>query len=119
MGRDERGSASLVLVVAMAFGAILAAFAADLARVAAVRARAQAAADAAALAAAQELVIPTRHPAEAASEYAGSNGARLSECRCEPTGDEVVVTVEATAHLDFLGGERTLRATARAVVGPG
>lgn len=111
-----RGSASLVVMVALAFAAILSAFGADLARASAGAARAQAAADAAALAAAQELVVPSeRTPADVASEYAALDGATVVECRCDPHGDEVVVTVELEVRLPFLGQDRTVTASARAV----
>ncbi|MGH2724344.1 MAG: Rv3654c family TadE-like protein [Actinomycetota bacterium] len=113
----SRGSASLVLMVALGFAAILAAFGADVARASAARGRAQAAADAAALAAAQELVVPSdRSPAEVAAEYAELDGASLVACRCDPGGDDVVVTVELDVHLPLLGQVRTVTASARAVV---
>ena len=113
----ERGSASIVIAVALGFTAIFAAFSADLARVTSVRARAQTAADAAALAAAQELIAPSgRSPGELASEYAERHGARVVRCHCRLGDDEVVVTVELSVSLPYLRQERTLEATARAVV---
>jgi secretion/DNA translocation related TadE-like protein len=115
--RCQRGSASLLLMAALSFAAILIAFTADLTRASATRARAQAAADAAALAAAQELVAPGgQEPAEVAAEYAARNGAVLVGCRCEPDSSEAVVTVELHVSLPFLGQERAVRGTARAVV---
>jgi secretion/DNA translocation related TadE-like protein len=113
----QRGSASLVVMAALAFAAIFVAFTADLSRASAARARAQVAADAAALAAAQELVAPGgREPVEVASEYASRNGAALIECRCEPGSQEAVVTVELDVVLPFLGQTRVVQGTARAVV---
>jgi secretion/DNA translocation related TadE-like protein len=113
----QRGSASLVLMSALAFAAIFVAFTADLSRASAARARAQVAADAAALAAAQELVAPAgREPGEVASEYASRNGADLVECRCEPGSGEAVVTVELDVSLPFLGQTRVVHGSARAVV---
>ncbi len=112
----ERGSASVLLAAVLGFAAILAALTADISQVTAGRARLQAAADAAALAAAQELVRPSaRTPDEVAAEYAGRAGARLVSCRCDPGGDDVVVRVESEVALVFLGDVRTLRAAARAV----
>jgi secretion/DNA translocation related TadE-like protein len=113
----ERGSVSLVVAATLAFGAVLAAFSADLSRVTVGRARAQSAADAAALAAAQQLIRPSdRTPAEVAAEYAERGGAELASCRCEPGSTEVVVTVEREVALPLLGQVRTVRASARAVI---
>jgi hypothetical protein len=104
-------------MVALAFATILAAFAADLSRASAARGRAQTAADAAALAAAQELVAPSDiMPGEAAAEYAARNGAHLVECACPVGGREATVIVEVEAELPFLDQTRTVRASARAVV---
>jgi secretion/DNA translocation related TadE-like protein len=114
---SERGSVSIVVAAAVAFGAILAAFSADVTRVVAARGRAQTAADAAALAAAQELIAPSlRSPEELAREYAARHGATVVECECEPGADEVVVTVRLDVDLPYLNQTRGLRAAARAVV---
>jgi secretion/DNA translocation related TadE-like protein len=113
----QRGSASLLVMVALSFSTILAAFASDLSRASAARTRAQAAADAASLAAAQELVVPTEStPAELAADYAARNGARLVECDCPSGGQDVTVSVELAVSLPFLGQSRTVRVSARAVV---
>jgi secretion/DNA translocation related TadE-like protein len=104
-------------MVALAFATILAAFAADLSRASAARGRAQTAADAAALAAAQELVAPSdATPGEAAADYAARNGADLVECECPVGGREATVTVEVEVDLPFLDQTRKVRASARAVV---
>jgi secretion/DNA translocation related TadE-like protein len=104
-------------MVALSFATVLAAFAADLSLASASRGRAQTAADAAALAAAQQLVAPTeRTPAEVAADYAERNGAELVECECSAGGGEATVTVELDVHLPFLGQSRSVRASARAVV---
>jgi hypothetical protein len=104
---------------ALGLAAILSTLSADLARVATGRVRAQTAADAAALAAAQELVVPSaRSPREVADEYAGHHGATVAECRCEPGSEETLVKVELAISLPFLGGARTVGAEARAVVEP-
>ena len=94
MTRNERGSVTLIAAASLAFAAILTAFGADVARAIAARGRVQAAADAAALAAAQELIVSSdRSPQEVAAEYAERGGARLEGCVCDATSDEVVVTV--------------------------
>lgn len=117
MRLHQRGSISLVVAAALAMAGILAAFAADMSRASVARTRAQTAADAAALAAAQELVVPSgRDPAAAARAYAERHGARLATCRCAPVGDDVVVEVELDVGLPLLGGTRSVRAAARAVV---
>jgi secretion/DNA translocation related TadE-like protein len=96
---------------------ILASFVVDVARASGARIRAQAAADAAALAAAQEQIVPSgRVPGAAAAEYAERNGAKLVSCRCSEHGSEVVVVVEVDVVLPGLGVVRTVRAMARAVV---
>ena len=117
MNRNERGSVTLIVAAALAFAAILAAFGADVTRAIGARGRAQAAADAAALAAAQELVLSSGRPlTEVATEYAERGGARLESCSCDPASDEVAVTVTLDAELPLLGQVRTVRARARAVV---
>jgi secretion/DNA translocation related TadE-like protein len=114
--KTQRGSASLVVAAALGFAAIFSAFSADVARVVTARARAQTAADASALAAAQELIAPSGiTPSEVASEYAERHGARVVTCRCNPGSDEVIVTVEIGVQLPYLRQERVVEATARAV----
>jgi D-alanyl-D-alanine carboxypeptidase/Putative Flp pilus-assembly TadE/G-like len=113
----ERASASLVVLAALGLACILALFGADLARVATGRARVQSVADAAALAAAQELVAPSgRTPAELAEDYARRGGAWLVACRCSAEADDAVVRVAMHVTLPFLGQTRTVEASARAVV---
>lgn len=115
----QRGSASLIVASTIGLAAILSALSADLARVAVARTRAQTAADAAALAAAQELIVPSAMtPAEVARDYAEWNSAEVTECRCHPGADEVIVAVQTEIALPFLGGERRVGAQARAVVEP-
>jgi secretion/DNA translocation related TadE-like protein len=113
----ERGSVTLIVAASLAFAGVIGAFGADISRAIVARGRAQAAADAAALAAAQELVISSgRPPQDVAAEYAERGGARLDSCRCDPAVDEVVVSVTLDVHLPLLGQDRTVRARARAVV---
>lgn len=109
----------MLIAAAVGVMAILAVLTADLARVASARTHAQTAADSAALAAAQELITPSgTSPREVAEDYAGRHGARVTECRCDPASDEAVVVVQLPVSLPFLGGERRVQATARAVVEP-
>jgi secretion/DNA translocation related TadE-like protein len=114
---NERGSVTLIVAATLAFAAILAAFGADVTRAIGARGRAQAAADAAALAAAQELVVSSGRPLdEVAAEYAERGGARLESCSCDSASDDVVVGVALDVQLPLLGQVRTVRARARAVV---
>jgi Flp pilus assembly protein TadG len=105
-------AAILASVVVLGLGA------ADLARVLVVASDAQTAADAAALAAAQELAIPgDLEPADVAREYAERNGALMTTCECERETFEAVVTVHvAVGPLLFFADDRAVEATARAVV---
>ncbi|HUG89159.1 MAG TPA: M15 family metallopeptidase, partial [Actinomycetota bacterium] len=113
----ERGSVSIVVAVALGMAAISAALIGDLGAVAAGAAETQAAADAAALAAARELVLPSQEtPEEVAARYAALHDARLVRCRCPPGGEDVVVIVERSVPLPFLGGSRTIRRAARATI---
>ena len=110
-------AATLLVVLVLASGV------ADLARVAVAASRAQTAADAAALAAAQGLAFPTEIAADAtAREFAERNGARFRSCTCVtgswdarvevevPVGplllfrDDVVVTAAARAVVDLPNG---------------
>ena len=114
-GASERGSVTVIAAAVLAMSAILGALVVDLTLAARTRARAQVVADAAALAAGQELVVPRRDPAEVAREYAESAGATLVSCRCLPGGDDVVVGIALSAELPFLGREVVATAHARAV----
>ena len=115
----ERGSVSIVAVALMSMALVLAMGAADLARVLTRAARAQTAADAAALAAAQELAVPSGRetPAEIAGFYARRNDAELIACACDPGGTEAIVTVRVqVGALTFVSDDRVVSARARAVV---
>lgn len=113
----QRGSVSIFVAMAMGMGAVSAALIGDLGAVSAGAARTQTAADAAALAAAQELVLPSGgSPEEVAARYASLHDAQLIRCRCPPGGDDVVVLVERSVRLPFLGGTRTIRRAARATI---
>jgi secretion/DNA translocation related TadE-like protein len=115
----ERGSVSLLSAGVLVALVVLAMGASDVARVLHAASRAQTAADAAALAAAQALAIddggPT--PAELADEYAARNGAVLDSCMCEPGTFEASVGVRMpVGDLFLVTGDRTVRARARAKV---
>ncbi|MEW6059011.1 MAG: pilus assembly protein TadG-related protein [Actinomycetota bacterium] len=109
-------SAVVVAIVAMAL--LLSTAAADLARVFVVAARAQAAADAAALAAAQELALPSDiEPVDAATEYAARNGAELLACTCDRGSSSAVVQVRVpVGALILFGSGRSVAAEAAALV---
>jgi secretion/DNA translocation related TadE-like protein len=118
-GDSERGSVSIVVVALMAVALVLAMGAADLARVLTGAARAQTAADAAALAAAQELAVGSSGsaPGDLAAEYAGRNDAVLTACSCDAGGTEAVVTVTVQVGALLLApDDRVVTARARAVV---
>jgi Flp pilus assembly protein TadG len=90
----------------------------DVARGLRARSQVRTAADAAALAAVQELAMPSgQDPAVAASAYAERNGAVLVACAC-PTGSaEAIVTVRRSLDgLWFAPGPVDVSAQARAVV---
>ena len=108
-------------VLVAAFVAVLVVLclgAADVARVLTEAAEAQTAADAAALAAAQELALPgDLEPADVAREYAVRNGAELVDCTCERETFEAVVRVRApVGPLLLFADDRSVEAVARAVV---
>ena len=112
----ERGSVTVLTVMVLALAAILTLVTVDLLRALESKARAQTAADAAALAAAQEMARPSSAPPFAfAAEYARRNGATLIACRCDGPAD-AVVTVSVPVDLLFVGGDREVSARARAVV---
>jgi secretion/DNA translocation related TadE-like protein len=116
--RGERGSVSVVLAAGVLVVLVLTLGLGDLGRVLVARSRARTAADAAALAAAQELAIPSRGDPEGfAVEYARANGAVLVSCRCDPGTWEAVVEVEIpVGDLRIVPGSPIVTASARAVV---
>lgn len=118
MRASERGSVSIVVVALVAVALVLVIGVADLARVLTRAARAQTAADAAALAAAQELATGSGvEPADLAAAYAERNGAVLTACSCEAGGTEAVVTVAVqVGSLVLAPDDRVVTARARAVV---
>ena len=116
--REERGSVTVLTVAVMFFAAILALVTVDVLRALESKARAQTAADAAALAAAQEMALSPGNPTAAASDFAGRNGGVLVECRCDPSGSAAVVRVKVPVEPVFLRTNRDVSASARAVVEP-
>jgi len=116
--RHERGSVSIVVAAVVLLALVLSVGVADLARVLVARSHARTAADAAALAVAQELVLPSGAvPAEVAAEYAERNDAILKDCLCDAGTFEAVVTVSIVVEGFLLvTGARTVTARARAVV---
>jgi hypothetical protein len=90
----------------------------DLAAVFVATGKAQTAADSSALAAVQEMALPTGvAPRQAAMEVALRNGAVLSECDCSGGDEAAFVTVTVSVgSLTFLPGQHYVHASARAVV---
>ena len=114
---SEVGSVSVITAALLLVTVVVSLASIDVLEVLSAKDRVQTAADAAALAAAQELLVPTeRTPADVAADYATDNGATLVWCRCDPGSSEAIVAVERTVSLPFLGGRRTVSASARAIV---
>ena len=116
--KDERGSVSIVATGLMVLMVVLAMGGADVAKALIAQARAQTAADAAALAAAQELAIPSElTPSDLAADYAERNDATLVSCLCEPGTAEAVVEVHVlVGPLLLFADDRIVTGRARAVV---
>lgn len=115
---SDRGSVTVIVAAVLAASVVLALGVADVARVLTVASDAQTAADAAALAAVQELALPSDlEPSEAAREYAERNEAVLLECTCDRETFEAVVRVRMPVGVLLLfADDRVVEATARAVV---
>jgi secretion/DNA translocation related TadE-like protein len=114
----QRGSISVVAAGVLVALLVCTMGVSDLTRALRVRAQARTAADAAALAATQELAVPSgEDPAATASAIAGRNGATLVECICQPGTFEAVVTVRRdVSGLWLVPGTLVLEVEARAVV---
>jgi secretion/DNA translocation related TadE-like protein len=90
---------------------------ADVGRVLIERSRAEMAADAAALAAAQDLALDQGDPAADAARFAAENGAELVACTCSIGSFDAVITVRRSfGGLLLLPGGHSLQARARAIV---
>jgi secretion/DNA translocation related TadE-like protein len=115
---DDRGSITLVAAAVIGLAFVVTLGAADLGRVLVARSQARTAADAAALAAVQELALPTGLlPADVAADYAARNGAVLTACICEPETFEATVAVSVeVAGMLLIPGTRSVTARARAIV---
>lgn len=119
--RVEGGSVSILIAVGASLMTLFALAAADLGSMLVARSRAQAAADAAALAAVvQQAPILGRgeDPEGAARDVAERNGMSLVSCECVVGTTEATVTVEMVPRLSFVEGwfGRAARATARAAL---
>lgn len=116
-GKDERGSVSIAAAGVMVVALVLSLATVDIMRVLLAQSTTQAAADAAALAAAQEIALGAPvPPGDVAADYSQKNGAVLVSCACELGDGQAIVTVTSPAQLVFLGPSLDIRATARAVV---
>jgi secretion/DNA translocation related TadE-like protein len=116
--RNERGAATLLAAATMFLACVLCLVTVDLGRAVQARAKAQTGADAAALAAAQEIAAPSGlDPVVAAGDYAARNGVTLQWCRCAQGSAEAVVDVTVEVGFVLLGPDRTVEAQARATIG--
>jgi secretion/DNA translocation related TadE-like protein len=114
----ERGSISIVVAAAVGMALVVTMGAADVGRALIARSRAEAVADLAALAAAQELALPSGiDPSTVAAEYADRNGGWLVSCSCATGTSEAVVEVVVPVRGFFLPiRDRDVVGVARAVV---
>jgi secretion/DNA translocation related TadE-like protein len=115
---SQRGSVSVLLAAGILIVFVLVLGVTDLGTVLIARSKARTAADAAALAAADELALPSgADPAELAAEYAARNGADLTACTCTVGTFVADVMVQVTTgDLLLFPGARVVVARARAVV---
>jgi secretion/DNA translocation related TadE-like protein len=116
--KREHGSVSIVVAAIVLLALVLSVGVTDVARVLVARSHARTAADAAALAAAQELALPSgTDPADVAADYAARNDATLTDCVCAAGTLDATVTVSIVVDGFLLvTGTRTVVARARAVV---
>lgn len=119
---NEDGFGAAILLVLLALVALVCVASADAANVLLSRARAQTAADAAALAAAAA-EWPFLHegdPADAARAQAIANGAQLESCVCPVRGSSAIVVVSVPTSIRMLGvAPRRVSAGAEARFDPG
>jgi secretion/DNA translocation related TadE-like protein len=117
-GTSERGSVSVVVAAAVGMALVVTMGAADVGRALVARARADAVADLAALAAVQELALPSGvEPSTIAADYVDRNGARLVTCSCPPGALEATVRVAVDVRGFLLPlPDRAVIGVARAVV---
>jgi secretion/DNA translocation related TadE-like protein len=113
----ERGSVSILMLATTLLFSLSALAVADLGSMLFARARAQQAADAAALAAVVQqapVLGQGDDPQGAARETAERNGAELIDCACDVGTPDATVEVAVTPKLAFLSGWYGRRARARA-----
>ncbi len=115
---SERGSVSVVVAAAVGMALVVTIGAADVGRALIARSRAEAVADLSALAAAQELALPSgTDPASFAADVATRNGARLVSCSCAEGTSEAIVRVAIPVRGFLLPlADRDVIGVARAVV---
>lgn len=114
---SERGSVTIGIVAVIVVVLVCTMGVADVGRVLVERSRAEMAADAAALAAAQDLALDAGDPGADAAAFAGHNGAELVRCECASGSLDAMVTVRRSfSGLLLLPGTHSLQAEARAVV---
>lgn len=114
---EQRGSVSILILATTLLFSLSALAVADLGSMLFARARAQQAADAAALAAVVQqapVLGQGNDPEGAAREVADRNGAELLECGCASGTSDATVEVAVTPKLQFLSGWYGRRARARA-----
>lgn len=116
--RADDGSVSVVVAAAVGMALVVTMGAADVGRALLARSRAEAVADLVALAAVQELALPSGvDPAVVADDLARANGARLVSCSCPEGSAEAVVRVAVDVRGFLLAlPDREVIGTARAVV---
>jgi len=103
---NEDGFVSAIVLAILALVGLLCLAVADAANVLVTRARAQSAADAAALAAAVAqwpFAGRDESPGEAAARVAEDNGASVESCDCRLRGDSALVTVSMPTRIRILG----------------
>jgi secretion/DNA translocation related TadE-like protein len=113
----ERGSVSILMVAGALLFSLFSLAVADLGSMLLARARAQQAADAAALAAVVQqapVLGQGSDPEEVARETAERNGATLLSCTCDVGTTDATVEVEITPRLGFLSGWYGRKAHAKA-----
>lgn len=113
----QRGSVSILMLATTLLFSLSALAVADLGSMLFARARAQQAADAAALAAVVQLAPALGqgdNPQGAANDVAQRNGAELVSCDCEAGSTDATVEVVVTPVIKFLSGWFGRRARARA-----
>jgi secretion/DNA translocation related TadE-like protein len=101
--RDQRGSVSVLSIIVVVLAAALMFGVARVGLAAVLRTRAENAADAAALAAADQLALghSTADAWDAAAATARANGAHLLQCSCSGAAAEVAVALDVTLPFGF------------------